>query len=167
MNRSFGDFNFIFLEINKILINLMDYHNTYLAIKAIHIISVISWLAALLYLPRIFSYHAQKNLSKETSEIFKIMEKKLAKIIMNPAMIISLTFGIALIYIVGFNQIWIHIKITILLFLFAFHGFLIKCCKNFANDKNKFSAKFFRLINEIPAVIMIIIVFIAIFKPFS
>ena len=154
-------------HVNKILINIMDYYNIYLTIKSLHIISVISWLAALLYLPRIFFYHANKDLSKETSEIFKTMERRLTKVIMNPAMIASLIFGITLIFMIGFNQIWLHIKITILLLLFAFHGFLIKCYKNFANDKNKFSTKFFRIINEIPAIIMIIIVFIAIFKPFS
>jgi len=138
----------------------------YLIFKALHLISVISWLAALLYLPRILYYHSQKNIKKETSEVFKIMEKKLSRIIMTPAMIATVIFGLILIHFIGFSQIWLHIKLLFLLPMFCFHFFLLKSVRNFANDKNKYSEKFFKIINEIPAILMIIIVFIAILKPF-
>jgi putative membrane protein len=139
----------------------------YLIIKSLHIVAVISWMAALLYLPRLFAYHSQNNITKETSETFKIMEKKLANIIMKPAMIASVILGLALIHFSGgFAQLWIHIKLTLALLMLIFHFFLLKCLKKFASNENKYSEKFFRIINEIPAILMIFIVFVAILKPF-
>ena len=140
----------------------------YLTIKALHIIAIISWMAALLYLPRLFAYHSQKNITNNTSETFKIMEKKLATIIMNPAMIISIISGFILIHLgVGFVQVWVHIKITLVAIMTAYHVFLLRCLKRFALNKNKYSEKIFKIINEIPAILMIIIVFIVVLKPFT
>ncbi len=133
--------------------------------KIIHIIAVICWMAGLLYLPRIFVYHTQVEKNGETDKIFQIMELKLLRFIMNPAMIVVFVFGLYLANEFGFDAKWIHIKITLVLFLAGFHGFLAKCRKNFAMGENKYSQKFFRLINEIPIVLAIVIVTLVILKP--
>ena len=141
--------------------------NLYLTLKAIHIIAVISWMVGLLYLPRLFVYHVENN-SAESSKIFKVMEKRLMKIIMNPAMIITWLSGLSVLWILGFNNIfslWLSIKFLFVIVLSGYHGFLSKCLKDFESDRNKRSSKFFRVINEIPTIILIIIVFLVIFKP--
>ena len=141
--------------------------NLYLTLKAIHVIAVISWMVGLLYLPRLFVYHVENN-SLESSKIFKVMEKRLMKIIMNPAMIITWLSGLSVLWILGFNNIfslWLSIKFLFVIVLSGYHGFLSKCLKDFESDRNKRSSKFFRVINEIPTIILIIIVFLAIFKP--
>jgi protoporphyrinogen IX oxidase len=141
--------------------------NLYLTLKAIHVIAVISWMVGLLYLPRLFVYHVENN-SAESSKIFKAMEKRLMKIIMNPAMIITWLSGLSVLWILGFNNIfslWLSIKFLFVIVLSGYHGFLSKCLKDFESDRNKRSSKFFRVINEIPTIILIIIVFLVIFKP--
>ncbi len=141
--------------------------NLYLTLKAIHVIAVISWMVGLLYLPRLFVYHVENN-SAESSKIFKVMEKRLMKIIMNPAMIITWLSGLSVLWILGFNNIfslWLSIKFLFVIVLSGYHGFLSKCLKDFESDRNKRSSKFFRVLNEIPTIILIIIVFLVIFKP--
>lgn len=140
----------------------MDYE----IVKILHIISVISWMAGLLYLPRIYVYHADVKVGSESDKIFQIMERKLLKFIMNPAMILSFVFGLYLASLIGFDLVWIHIKLTLVLALAGFHGFLANCRKKFANGVNNKSAKFYRIINEVPTVLMIAIVTIVILKPF-
>jgi putative membrane protein len=120
-----------------------------------------------LYLPRLFVYHVENN-SAESSKIFKVMEKRLMKIIMNPAMIVTWASGLSVLWILGFNSIfslWLSIKFLLVIALSGYHGFLSKCLKDFEFDRNIRSSKFFRVINEIPTIILIIIVFLAIFKP--
>ena len=139
----------------------------YLTLKALHIIAVISWMVGLLYLPRLFVYHVENN-NSESVKVFKVMEKRLMKIIMNPAMIITWVTGLSILWVLGFNTIfslWLPIKFLFVIILSGYHGFLSKCLKDFALDKNTKSSKFFRFINEIPTIILIIIVFLVIFKP--
>ena len=139
----------------------------YLTLKALHIIAVISWMVGLLYLPRLFVYHVENN-NSESVKVFKVMEKRLMKIIMNPAMIITWFTGLSILWVLGFNTIfslWLSIKFLFVIILSGYHGFLSKCLKDFALDKNTKSSKFFRFINEIPTIILIIIVFLVIFKP--
>jgi putative membrane protein len=142
--------------------------NLYLTLKALHLISVISWLAGLLYLPRLFVYHSENIDQKSTSEIFKIMEKKLFNYIMMPAMILTWVFGILLIGSIGmssFSELWFILKGVLVLILTYYHFYLGKCVRLFANDQNSKSTKFFRFINEVPTILLIFIVFIVIFKP--
>jgi len=139
----------------------------YLTLKALHIIAVISWMVGLLYLPRLFVYHVENN-NSESVKVFKVMEKRLMKIIMNPAMITTWVTGLSILWVLGFNTIfslWLSIKFLFVIILSGYHGFLSKCLKDFALDKNTKSSKFFRFINEIPTIILIIIVFLVIFKP--
>ena len=142
--------------------------NYYLLFKSLHLIAVISWMAGLLYLPRIFVYHVENFQKKEVSEIFETMERKLYFYIMRPAMIISWLFGIILIYINGFDvllSLWIQIKIFLVIILSAYHEYLGKCLISLKDRTNIKTSKFFRIINEIPTIILIIVVFLAIFKP--
>ncbi len=134
-------------------------------IKILHIVSVISWMAGLLYLPRIFVYHCRVSQNSESDLIFQEMERKLLRYIMNPAMILAIIFGLLLAKEIGFEFIWLHIKITLVLILVGFHHFLAKCRKNFAARQNKYSEKFYRIINEIPTILMIAIVALVILKP--
>jgi len=141
--------------------------NLYLALKALHIIAVISWMVGLLYLPRLFVYHVENN-NSESTRVFKVMERRLMKIIMNPAMIVTWLTGLSIVWVQGFNTIfslWLLIKFLFVIILSGYHGFLSKCLKNFALDKNTKTSKFFRFINEIPTIILVIIVFLVIFKP--
>ena len=135
-------------------------------VKILHIVAVISWLAGLLYLPRIFVYHAQVVAGSETDKIFQTMEKRLLRYIMLPAMLLVFIFGFYLASQIGFEFIWLHIKLTLVLILAGYHGFLSRCRKNFAKGENKHSQKFYRLINEVPTVLMIFIVALVILKPF-
>ena len=142
--------------------------NFYLLFKSLHLISVISWMAGLLYLPRIFVYHAENSSEKKTSEIFKTMERKLFFYIMTPAMILSWIFGVILIHIIGLHQIgqtWMVLKIIFVTILTFYHLYLGKILAQFKIDQNSHSHKFYRLINEIPTLLLILIVFVVIFKP--
>ena len=142
--------------------------NTYLLFKSLHLISVISWMAGLLYLPRIFVYHAENNSEIKTSKIFKIMEKKLFFYIMTPAMILSWVFGLLLIHSIGFHQLgqtWMLLKIVFVVILTIYHFYLGSLLNQFKLDLNKHSHKFYRYINEIPTILLILIVFVVIFKP--
>ena len=142
--------------------------NYYLLFKSLHLIAVISWMAGLLYLPRIFVYHVENSEKKETIEIFEIMEKRLYFYIMRPAMILSWLFGIILIYTNGidiFSQIWMHIKLGLVVLLTIYHEYLGICLKSLKLKTNTKSAKFFRIINEVPTILLIIIIFVVIFKP--
>ena len=142
--------------------------NTYLLFKSLHLISVISWMAGLLYLPRIFVYHAQNNSEPIISEVFKIMEKKLFFYIMTPAMILSWLFGLLLIHEIGFEQlgqIWMILKLVFVVLLTIYHFFLGSILNQFKLNLNEHSHKFFRYINEIPTILLILIIFVVIFKP--
>ena len=142
--------------------------NIYLFFKSLHLISVISWMAGLLYLPRIFVYHAENSSEKKTSEIFKTMERKLFFDIMTPAMILSWIFGVILIHSIGFQEIgqtWMILKIIFVIILTLYHFYLGKILTQFKIDQNVHSHKFYRLINEIPTLLLILIVFVVIFKP--
>ena len=139
--------------------------NFYLFIKALHVISFTAWMAGMFYLPRIFVYHSEKNLDKNTYDKFLIMEKKLIKIIMTPAMIATWLLGFILILINDSIELWILIKILFVILMSACHGFFIKCYKGFHSKKNKYSDKYFRIVNEIPTLLLVIIVFLVVFKP--
>ncbi len=142
--------------------------NYYLLFKSLHLIAVISWMAGLLYLPRIFVYHVENYQKKETTEIFETMERKLYFYIMRPAMIISWLFGILLIYQIGFesfSQLWLQLKIFFVIILTVYHEYLGKCLTSLRDGSNSKSSRFFRIINEIPTILLILIVFIVIFKP--
>ena len=142
--------------------------NLYLLFKSLHLIAVISWMAGLLYLPRIFVYHVENYQKKEATEIFEIMEKRLFNYIMRPAMLLSWFLGIILILIIGietFSFLWLQIKLILVFLLSAYNEYLGKCIKLIKIGENKKSAKFYRIINEIPTILLILIVFIVIFKP--
>ena len=142
--------------------------NYYLLFKSLHLIAVISWMVGLLYLPRIFVYHAENNTEKNTSEIFKIMERRLMFYIMTPAMILSWFFGIFLILINEISitlNLWVQTKLFLVVLLTIYHLFLGYYLRKFALDENKKSAKFFRIINEIPTILLILIIFVIIYKP--
>ena len=142
--------------------------NTYLLFKSIHLIAVISWMAGLLYLPRIFVYHVENFEKKETVDIFETMEKRLYNYIMRPAMLFSWIFGIVLIYLNGLDvltNLWIQIKLVLVIALSAYHEYLGKCLRQLKNRTNIKSAKFYRYINEVPTVLLVAIIFIVVFKP--
>ena len=141
--------------------------NTYLLFKSLHLIAVISWMAGLLYLPRIFVYHSENNNEIITS-VFKTMESKLFYYIMTPAMVLSWFFGLALIHEIGFNQLenlWLKLKLVLVVILTVYHFYLGQLLNKFKFDKNEKSSKFYRYINEIPTLLLILIIFIVIFKP--
>ena len=141
--------------------------NFYLFFKALHLIAIISWMAGLLYLPRIFVYHAETK-SDDVKTTFKVMERRLFVYIMNPAMILSWLFGLILIHSIGiqsFSEFWLIAKIVLAILLTFYHFFLFNCLNNFSLDRNERSSKFFRVINEVPTVLLIVIVFLVIFKP--
>ena len=141
--------------------------NFYLLFKSLHLIAVISWMAGLLYLPRIFVYHSDAKHESQI-EVFKIMERKLYNYIMMPAMILSWSFGVLLIHSLGFSvfsELWMQIKVISILALTHYHFYLGKQLRLFALDDNKRSSRFFRIINEIPTILLIIIVFVVVFKP--
>ena len=145
--------------------------NTYLLFKSIHLIAVIAWVAGLLYLPRIFVYHSEavaNNKSKDLVSTFKVMERRLFIYIMNPAMITSWIFGVLLIQTIGvdnFGSLWFQLKLLFVVILTIYHFFLFQCLKKFAENDNPFSPKFYRIINEIPTVLLIAIIFVIVFKP--
>ena len=142
--------------------------NTYLLFKALHLIVVISWMAGLLYLPRIFVYHAETSNNEEKNNTFKIMERRLFLYIMSPSMILSWIFGLLLLHSIGVDSLkefWMVVKLILVLSLTLYHFFLFSCLKKFNQDENKHSPKFFRFINEVPTVLLIAIIFIVVFKP--
>jgi len=145
--------------------------NTYLLFKSIHLVAVISWMAGLLYLPRIFVYHSdavKNNKSEDLIYTFKSMERRLFVYIMNPAMIISWIFGVLLIHTIGIDNLsyfWLQLKLSFVVILTAYHFFLFRCLKRFDENNNLHSSKFYRIINEIPTVLLIGIIFIVVFKP--
>ena len=131
-------------------------------------ISVISWMAGLLYLPRIFVYHSENAKKKEITEVFKVMERRLFNYIMMPAMILTWIFGFLLIGNLGLNifyELWVILKGILVLLLTHYHFYLGKCVRLFATDQNTKKSKFFRIINEVPTILLILIVFIVVFKP--
>ena len=142
--------------------------NLYLLFKSLHLIAVVSWMAGLLYLPRIFVYHVENFEKKQTTKIFEVMEIRLYFYIMRPTMVLSWIFGITLILIVGFETfsfLWLQIKLALVVLLTIYHEYLGKCMRLLKSGKNKKSSKFYRIINEIPTILLILIVFIVIFKP--
>ena len=142
--------------------------NSYLLFKSLHLVAVISWMAGLLYLPRIFVYHVETEKDERQDNTFKIMERKLFNYIMMPAMILSWLFGIGLIHSLGFSiflELWMQIKLGAILALTHYHFYLGKCVRLFNFNQNKKSSKFYRIINEIPTVLLIIIIFVVVFKP--
>ena len=136
----------------------------YLIIKSLHVISVISWMAGLLYLPRIFVYHAENQKIEIISKTFKTMEHKLYFYIMTPAMFLTWILGIGLIHYVGFQK-WLLLKITLVFALTIYHFFLLKCLNHFKQDSNNYSSRFFRFFNEIPTILLVLIVFLVYLKP--
>ena len=142
--------------------------NTYLLFKSLHLIAVISWMAGLLYLPRIFVYHAETLNNEDKNNTFKIMEKRLFFYIMNPSMVLSWIFGLLLLHSIGLESLmefWLMTKFILVISLTFYHFFLFTCLKNFSQNDNKYSSKFFRFINEVPTVLLIAIIFVVIFKP--
>ncbi len=138
-------------------------------LRALHIISVISWMAGMLYLPRLFVYHVDAKPHSEMSETFKVMERRLLRIILNPAMIASWVFGGLMLYAnwdVYKSEHWMHAKLLLIVLMTGVHHVYIKHVKRFATDRNEKSAKYFRVLNEIPTVFMIIIVILVIVEPF-
>ncbi len=141
--------------------------NFYLLFKSLHLIAVISWMAGLLYLPRIFVYHSEAT-SDSQKEVFKVMERKLYNYIMMPAMLLSWLFGILLIHSLGFEvflELWMKIKIILVSILTFYHFMLGKYLNDFSFNNNKNSSKFYRIINEVPTFILIVVVFVVVFKP--
>ena len=136
-------------------------------IKAFHVLAVISWMAGMLYLPRLMVYHAESGVGSIQSETFKIMERRLLKGIINPAMIVTWVLGLYLAWAAfGFKGGWLHGKIMLVVLLSGVHGYLVGRVRDFANDRNTKSARFFRILNEVPAVLMVGIVILVVVKPF-
>ena len=141
--------------------------NIYLLSKSLHLIAVISWMAGLLYLPRIFVYHSENN-NEMIRTVFKTMERKLFYYIMTPAMILSWIFGLILLHEIGFQELanlWLQLKLIFVVFLTIYHFYLGLLLNKFMLDQNEKTSKFYRYINEIPTLLLILIVFVVIFKP--
>jgi len=136
-------------------------------LKAFHIIAIIAWMAGMLYLPRLFVYHCESEPGSKQSETFKVMERRLLKAIINPAMIVAWVLGIWLAWAGGwYTSPWLHAKLVLALALSAVHGFFVRWVRDFAADRNQHSQKFYRIINEIPTILMIVIVLLVVLKPF-
>ncbi len=141
--------------------------NLYLLFKSLHLITVISWMAGLLYLPRIFVYHSEAS-HESQKDIFKVMERKLYNYIMMPAMLLSWLFGVLLIHSIGFGvflETWMQIKIILVSILTFYHFMLGKYLSDFAINNNQKSSKYYRIINEVPTIVLIVVVFVVVFKP--
>jgi putative membrane protein len=142
----------------------------YLWLKALHIIAVISWMAGMLYLPRLFVYHCDAEPGSKQSETFKVMERRLLKAIINPAMIATWLLGLWLIWLMGKDAFlqagWLQAKLALVIAMSGLHGLLVRWVKDFAADRNRHTGKFYRIVNEIPTVLMIFIVLLATVKPF-
>ena len=142
--------------------------NSYLLLKSLHLIAVISWMAGLLYLPRIFVYHVENLKEKNTSSVFKVMERKLYFYIMMPAMMLTWIFGLVLVSNLDFeilSTLWIKLKLFLVILLTGYHFYLAKLLEDFNLDRNTKTSKFFRIINEVPTILLIFIVFVVVFKP--
>ena len=142
--------------------------NYYLLFKSLHLIAVISWMSGLLYLPRLFVYHAETKRNIEKKETFQLMEKRLLFYIMNPAMILSWLFGLLLLHTIGienFTYLWLQLKLILVSLLTIYHFFLFHCLKNFSQNNSKYSPKFYRILNEVPTLLLIFIIFVVVFKP--
>ncbi|TNE59744.1 MAG: protoporphyrinogen oxidase HemJ [Alphaproteobacteria bacterium] len=137
----------------------------YLWIKAVHVIAVISWMAGMLYLPRLFVYHVGVAPGSEASETFKVMERRLLKVIINPAMIVAWACGLTMLYLGTFGA-WIWVKFALVTVLSGVHGHFVKLQREFQRDENTRPAKYFRILNEVPTLIMIFVVILVILKPF-
>ena len=147
---------------------MAEHPETYEWIKALHVIAVISWMAGMLYLPRLFGYHCEAEVGSKQSETFKVMERRLLKAIINPAMIVTWLAGLYLVWAGHwYLSPWFHFKFLLVLVLSGVHGFFVRCVRAFAADQNALSQKFYRIINELPTVLMIAIVILVIVKPFS
>lgn len=156
----------IFVALTALLF-VIDPDRFYLWAKAIHVIAAISWMAGMLYLPRLFIYHCDAEPGSKQSETFKVMERRLLRIIINPAMIITWVFGLWLAWEgFRFSGTWLHVKIAAVLALSAAHGRLSRAVREFAEDRNAYSARYWRIVNEVPTVLMIVIVVMVIVKPF-
>ena len=143
----------------------MNFDDYYLYVKAIHIITMTTWMAGLFYLPRLFVYHAGTR-DVKTRETFKVMEWKLLKFIMNPSFVLTWLFGLALIYLSGIgNAGWLNLKIILVVAMSAFHMFCARQVRLFASNQNKKTEKFFRIINEVPTVLFVLIIFLVVIKP--
>jgi len=139
----------------------------YVWIKTLHVIAVIAWMAGMLYLPRLFVYHCEAAIGSQQSETFKLMERRLLKAIINPAMIMTWLPGLYLAWAgQWFSAPWLHAKLVLVLVLSGVHGFFSRCVKDFAADRNSRSQKFYRIINEVPTLLMIGIVILVVVKPF-
>ncbi len=141
--------------------------NSYLLFKSLHLIAIVSWMAGLLYLPRIFVYHSEADHESQKT-VFKTMERKLYNYIMMPAMLLSWLFGMLLIYSLGFSifyELWMQLKTTLVVILTFYHFLLGKYLREFAIDNNIKPSKYFRIINEVPTIILIVVVFLVVFKP--
>ncbi len=143
--------------------------NTYVWIKAFHIIAVIAWMAGLLYLPRLFVYHCDAPLGSQSSETFKVMERRLLRVIMTPAMLASWLFGLALLAAspaVDWGSGWLHLKLFLVVVMSGLHGMMARWRREFLGDRNHHTARFYRIVNEVPTALMIAIVLTVIIKPF-
>ena len=148
----------------------MDGGTLYLVVKAFHLIAVIAWMAGLLYLPRLYVYHALSKRGSQQSETFKVMERRLLRAITTPAMLAAWGFGLILIFYFGVidwsQDGWFHAKLVLVILLTAYHGALGRWRREFDNDANKHNATFYRVVNEIPTLIMVLVVLLVIVKPF-
>ena len=136
-------------------------------VKALHIISVIAWMAGMFYLPRLFVYHAEAARGSEASETFKVMERRLLKAIVNPSMILVFLTGFTLVYLTGdWRDGWWQAKFILVVGLAGLHGYFARCVRSFAEDRNERPARFYRFLNEAPTILMIFIVVLAVVKPF-
>ena len=139
----------------------------YPTLKSLHLVALISWMAGMLYLPRLFVYHADSPPGSERSETFKVMERRLLRAILNPAMVATWIFGLWLAWELGaFRQGWLHAKLAFVLALSGLHGFMAATVRRFAEDRNTRPARFYRVLNEGPTLAMIAIVLLVVFKPF-
>ncbi|WP_421980440.1 protoporphyrinogen oxidase HemJ [Roseibium sp.] len=139
----------------------------FLWVKSLHVISIIAWMAGMLYLPRLFVYHADAEIGSVQSETFKVMERRLLKAIINPSMIAAWIFGLWAAYeLSAWQDGWFHAKLTLVLIMSGVHGYLSRCVKAFAADRNTRSQRFYRILNEVPTVLMVVIVILVIVKPF-
>jgi putative membrane protein len=137
-------------------------------IKAFHVIAVIAWMSGMLYLPRLFVYHTETKPGSESSERFKVMERRLLRGIMNPSMIAVWILGPTLAWLTGaYLDTWLQIKFVLVIILSGIHGFLVRCWRDFEADRNNRDARFYRILNEVPAVLMVFIVILVIVQPFS
>ena len=136
-------------------------------IKAFHIMAVIAWMAGMLYLPRLFVYHAESPVGSPQSETFKVMERRLLRGIINPSMIVVWVLGLWMAYDAPwYDELWLQLKFALVIVMSGLHGFFVRCWRDFDADRNTRSAKFYRIINEVPAVLIVLIVLLVVLKPF-